>query len=232
MPALSKWLADAGVRRGGRLRDRTHSRRRVEPGSVAAYERVARTTSSLGFWPRSVHRRAAEAVALCLEAARSANPEIAVAGASAFGRIGQEARGPIPRWPEGLSAAARDAVDSLLRYARCGRRQEERRAEAMRSIERRWSVRRSTCSAPAIVGHREDRRRRRPRAAIFPKLKSANRNGADHGGERMERDGEGLTTSLLVMAPFGCHNRTHDHNSKGVPGRRHGRFLVARGRRQ
>ncbi len=65
------------------------------------------------------HRRTPEAVELCLEAMRSPDPEIAVAGVKAFGRIG--AKPPAaPEYPDPaqLSEWQRiDRMDSLLRYA-------------------------------------------------------------------------------------------------------------------
>ncbi len=85
---------------------------------LAAYKRVKddfkpRILAALG------HRRAAEAVSLCVEAMRSPNAEIAVAGVKAFGRIGRRPAAA-PKYPDAkpLSAWQRiDQQDSLLRYA-------------------------------------------------------------------------------------------------------------------
>jgi len=65
------------------------------------------------------HRRAPEAVALCLEAMDSPDPEIALAAVKAFARIGR----PLPEGrrfpdPEKFSAWGRmELLDSMLRYA-------------------------------------------------------------------------------------------------------------------
>jgi len=65
------------------------------------------------------HRRAAEAVGLCVEAMRSPNRDIAVAGVKAFGRIGRKPASA-PRYPDtkAMSEWQRiDQQDGLLRYA-------------------------------------------------------------------------------------------------------------------
>jgi HEAT repeat protein len=65
------------------------------------------------------HRRAPEAVPLCLEAMRSTNKEIAVAAVKAYGRIGRKPASA-PRLPDEktLSDWQRiEQIDSLLRYA-------------------------------------------------------------------------------------------------------------------
>ncbi len=65
------------------------------------------------------HRRAAAAVALCTDAMRSANKEIAIAGAKAFARIGSKPAAPPSFPPEaGLSDWQKmERMDSMLRYA-------------------------------------------------------------------------------------------------------------------
>ncbi|MSV28389.1 MAG: hypothetical protein EXQ52_06540 [Bryobacterales bacterium] len=65
------------------------------------------------------HRRALSAATLCNEAMRSANKEIAIAGAKAIARIGP-ATGAAPAFPSegGLSEWQKvERVDSMLRYA-------------------------------------------------------------------------------------------------------------------
>jgi HEAT repeat protein len=76
-----------------------------------------------GFKPRILaalgHRRAEEAVPLCLEAMRSSNPEIAMAGVKAFGRIG--AKPPEkPKTPDFDMLSdwnQMEAADAAFRYA-------------------------------------------------------------------------------------------------------------------
>ena len=85
---------------------------------LAAYKSVKdefkpRILAALG------HRRAAEAVSLCVEAMRSPNREIAVAAVKAYGRIGRKPPAA-PRLPDTkpMSEWQRiDVQDSLLRYA-------------------------------------------------------------------------------------------------------------------
>lgn len=81
------------------------------PGAPDAFK--PRILAALG------HRRAPEAVDLCVEAMGSPDPEIALAGIKAFGRIGKqpadERRFPSP---DKFSGWARiELLDSMLRYA-------------------------------------------------------------------------------------------------------------------
>lgn len=85
---------------------------------IAAYKPAADE-----FKPRILyalgHRRVSEAVLLCLEAMRSPNKEIAMAGVKAYGRIGAKPA-VAPRLPDtaGLTDWQKiDLTDSLLRYA-------------------------------------------------------------------------------------------------------------------
>jgi HEAT repeat protein len=85
---------------------------------LAAYEKAPdsfkpRILAALG------HRRAPEAVPLCLEAIGSQNQEIALAGVKAFGRIGREPA-ETPRFPAGDHFSPWEKIellDSMLRYA-------------------------------------------------------------------------------------------------------------------
>lgn len=121
------------------------------------------------------HRRAEEAVGLVVEAMRSADNEVAMAGIRAFGRIGKKPPAA-PRFPEpaGLSEWQKtDRLDSMLRYADEQVKQGNP-AEAMRVYrialdrpEEHWQ-----CAAVigiAKIGTPE------AAATIFPKLKSGNR---------------------------------------------------------
>ena len=140
---------------------------------VAAYRNVKddfkpRVLAGLG------HRRVAEGVGLCVEAMRSPNRDIAVAGVKAFGRIGRKPAAA-PRYPDtkAMSEWQRiDVQDSLLRYADA-QAKEGSVAEAigvyksaLARPEEHWQ-----CAAViglAKIGTAE------AAAAILPKLKSDN----------------------------------------------------------
>ncbi len=119
------------------------------------------------------HRRAAEAVGLCVAAMRSPNKEIAVAALKAFGRIGKKPASLL-RYPDTktLSDWQRiEHMDSLLRYAEA----QAKDGNATEAI----AIYRSALERPeehfqcaAIIGLA---RTNTPEAAaaILPKLKSA-----------------------------------------------------------
>ena len=174
VPALSKWLADAAVRE-----EAVYAIERI-PGSaanqalMAAYPRAAddfkpRLLAALG------HRRAAEAVAMCLEASQSANPEIRVAGARAFGRIGKKPAGAIPAVEaKGLTATQQtDVLDSLLRYAD-QQALDGNGAEATRIYRTALERPEAHLQCAGIIGIAK-MGTHEAAAAIFPKLKSGNR---------------------------------------------------------
>ena len=174
VPALSKWLADAGVRE-----EAVYAIERI-PGSAANQALMAAYAPAADdFKPRLLaalgHRRAAEAVAMCLEAVRSPNPEIAVAGARAFGRIGKKPAGAIPTVDrKGLSATQMtDVVDSLLRYAD-QQALDGNGVEAARIYRTALERPEAHLQCAGIIGIAK---LGTPEAAtaIFPKLKSANR---------------------------------------------------------
>jgi hypothetical protein len=121
------------------------------------------------------HRRIAAATTLCLQAVRSANPEIRVAGARAFGRIGAKPPGEIPRVDDAQLTGTQkaDVVDAILRYAD-NQAREGNAAEAMRVYRQGLERPEPHLQCAAIVGISKlgtaD-----AAAAIFPKLKSPNR---------------------------------------------------------
>ena len=94
------------------------------PGSASISSLISAYSSAADeFKPRILmalgHRRASEAVDLCVEAMRSSNTEIAVAAVKAYGRIGKKSSAA-PSYPGegGLSDWQKiDRMDSLLRYA-------------------------------------------------------------------------------------------------------------------
>jgi HEAT repeat protein len=120
------------------------------------------------------HRRAAEGVPLCLEAMRSPDKDLAVAGAKAFGRIGKKPAAP-PRYPDlkALSEWQRiDQMDSTLRYADAQAR-EGNTAEALRVYKTALDRPEEHWQCAAIIGIAK---LGTPEAAtvIHPKLKSDN----------------------------------------------------------
>jgi HEAT repeat protein len=85
----------------------------VDAYPAAAPEFKPRILAALG------HRRASAGIPLCIEAMRSSDKELAVAGVKAFSRIGQKPAAP-PSLPAetGLSEWQKiERMDSLLRFA-------------------------------------------------------------------------------------------------------------------
>ena len=129
--AVAKLLADADMREEAafcleRIPGNASIRALIDAYPDAAEDFKPRILHALG------HRRAADAVNLCTEAMGSSNPEIAIAGARAFGRIGKKpASDPPHADPSGLSEWQKiDQMDSMLRYADA-QVQEGNMAEAM-----------------------------------------------------------------------------------------------------
>ncbi|MEK7403964.1 MAG: HEAT repeat domain-containing protein [Acidobacteriota bacterium] len=121
------------------------------------------------------HRRAEEAVGLCLEAMRSPNKELALAAAKAFGRIGKKAAAA-PRWPDaaGLSEWQKiERMDSLLRYADA-QAAEGNAGEAMKIYRTALEAPEEHWQSAAIIGIAR-MGTAEAAAAIFPKLKSSDR---------------------------------------------------------
>ncbi len=118
VPAIAKEIQNADLRE-----EVVYCLERI-PGDAATQALIsAYIGASDGFKPRILaalgHRRALSAVTLCNEAMRSANKEIAIAGAKAIARIGP-ATGAAPAFPSeaGLSEWQKtERVDSMLRYA-------------------------------------------------------------------------------------------------------------------
>ncbi len=169
-PAVAKWVHDAALRE-----EAAYCLERI-PGPaplkalMAAYKEVKedfkpRILAALG------HRRAEEAVGLCLEAMRSPNKELALAAAKAFARIGKKAAAA-PRWPEaaGLSEWQKiERMDSLLRYA------DAQPAEAMKTYRAALDAPEEHWQCAAIIGLAK-LGTAEAAAAIFPKLKSSHRS--------------------------------------------------------
>lgn len=120
------------------------------------------------------HRRASEAVSLCVEAMRSPSREIAVAGVKAFGRIGRKPASP-PRYPDttAMSDYQRiDQQDSLLRYAD-GQAKEGNAAEAIGVYKSALGRPEEHWQCAAVIGLAK-MGTAEAAALILPKLKSDN----------------------------------------------------------
>ena len=174
VPAIAKWIGGAELRE-----EVVYCLERI-PGEASNQALMAAYKDAPDdFKPRILaalgHRRAPNAVSLCLEAMRSPNKDIAVMGARAFGRIGKKPAAP-PRYPDTKAFSetqATDVIDGMLRYADA-QVKEGNMAEAMAvyksALERpqeHWQ-----CAAViglARIGSAD------AAAAIFPKLKSDNR---------------------------------------------------------
>ena len=133
---------------------------------VAAYRAAAaefkpRLLAALG------HRRAEEGVALCVDAMRSNNAELATAGANAFGRIGRKPGGQF-RFPDGGAMS-----DAQLRYADALRDQGNH-VDAMRIYKAALERAEPHLQCAGIVGISK-MRTADAAAAIFPKLQSKDR---------------------------------------------------------
>ncbi|MCZ2147547.1 MAG: hypothetical protein LC126_07210 [Bryobacterales bacterium] len=163
--AIAKWLADADLRE-----EAIYCLERI-PGEgvnqvlVGAYraapdEFKPRILAALG------HRRAGEAVSLCVAAMRSPIASIAGAAVSAFGRIGKKPAGAF-QWPKGAD------VDAVLRYAD-HQREQGNGAEAMRIYKAVIARPEEHLQCAAVIGLA---RLGAPEAAaaLYPMLKSGNR---------------------------------------------------------
>lgn len=121
------------------------------------------------------HRRAAEAVNLCLEAMRSPNKDIAMAATKAYGRIGRKGSST-PRYPDprGLTEWQRiDETDSQLRFADA-QAKEGNHADAIRIYKTALDRPEEHWQCAAIIGIAK-LGTSEAAAAIHPKLKSENR---------------------------------------------------------
>lgn len=171
-PALAKSLASPDVQE-----EAAFCLERIPGDAVNREFLAAYTAVKDDFKPRILyalgHRRAAAAVALCLEAMQSPDERIAIAATQAYGRIGRQGAAA-PRFPDPARLTLWDrtaAFDSQLRFAdaqaAAGNHPEAIRIYklALDRPERHWQ-----CAA--IVGLA---RLRTPDAAvlIYPKLKSA-----------------------------------------------------------
>jgi HEAT repeat protein len=173
VPAIAKWIQTPAL-----AEEVVFCLERI-PGSapnkvlMAAYkdakdEFKPRILAALG------HRRAADAVGLSVEAMRSPNLEIAVAGVKAFGRIGRKPASA-PRYPDtkAMSEWQRiDQMDSLLRYADA-QAKEGSVAEAIGVYKSALARSEEHWQCAAVIGLGKIGTAEAA-AAILPKLKSEN----------------------------------------------------------
>lgn len=136
------------------------------PGAAAEFK--PRILAALG------HRRAPEGLPLCVEAMKSPNAELAIAGLKAYGRIGKKPA-VAPRIPDVKTLTpwqATEHTDSLLRYADA-QAAAGNAAEAMRIYKTALDRTEEHYQCAAVIGLAKlgtaD-----AAAAILPKLKSAN----------------------------------------------------------
>lgn len=140
---------------------------------IASYENAAdefkpRILAALG------HRRASGAVGLCVEAMRSPNKEIAVAGVKAFGRIGEKPAAA-PAYPDAEALSEWQKIgrmDGMLRYADA-QVEAGNAAEAMPVYQLALEHPEEHWQCAAIIGIAKIGTPQAA-AAIFPKLESDN----------------------------------------------------------
>jgi HEAT repeat protein len=174
VPAIAKSLGDPVLRE-----EVVYCLERI-PGPAAIKALMAAYKDAPAeFKPRILaalgHRRAAEAVELCADAARSASQPISLAGIKAFGRIGKKPAAPVkrmafkdqPLWDK------IDDTDSMLRYADA-QAKEGNAAEAMRIYKATLTLPEEHWQCAAIIGLSHIGSAEAA-AAILPKLKSDNR---------------------------------------------------------
>jgi hypothetical protein len=175
VPVIAKWIHQADMREEvafclERIPGAASNKAFLAAYSQAKDDFKPRILAALG------HRRAAEAVPLCVEAMRSPNKDIALAATKAFGRIGGKPAGAFrPPDAGSLSAFQRtEHMDALLRYADAQAKQGNA-AEALRLYKTALEKPEEHWQCAAIVGIAKIQT---PEAAsvIFPKLKSGQRN--------------------------------------------------------
>jgi hypothetical protein len=174
VPAISRWIHDPEL-----SEEVAYCLERI-PGSASIKALAAAYKDAReDFKPRILaalgHRRVEEGVSLSLEAMRSPNKELAVAGVKAFGRIGRKAPSS-PKFPDpkSLSEWQRiEQMDSMLRYADA-QAAEGNTAEAMRIYRTALEKPEEHWQCAAIIGMAK-LGTAEAAAAILPKMKSENR---------------------------------------------------------
>lgn len=162
VPAIAKQLASAELRE-----EAAFTLERIGgPAATRAFLSAYRDAKD-DFRPRILaafgHLRAAEAVDVLVEAMRSTNRDVALAGAKAFGRIGRKPAGSMP---------STDHADSQIRYAE-GRARDGDTAEALRVYRTMLDRPEEHLQSAAVIGIAK-LGTPEAAAAILPKLKSSN----------------------------------------------------------
>ncbi len=173
IPPIAKLLASPELRE-----EAIYCLERIPAAAAIAAIAAAYAGAKDEFKPRILaalgHRRAAEGLPLCVEAMKSPNAEIALAGLKAYGRIGKKPA-VAPRIPDARTLApwqATEHADSLLRFADSQARAGNA-AEAMRLYKAALDRAEEHYQCAAVIGLAKlgtaD-----AAAMILPKLKSAN----------------------------------------------------------
>ncbi|MBI4910507.1 MAG: hypothetical protein HY820_43235 [Acidobacteria bacterium] len=164
VPAIAKLLNNTELRE-----EAVYCVERI-PGDVANKALLAAARSAKDdFKPRLLaalgHRRIADATTICIDAMKSPNREVALAGARAFGRIGRKATAAVP-WPKPEDA------DAVLRYAD-GLRDQGNTADAMDIYKTMLRRAEEHLQCAAIVGIGKIKTADAA-AVLFPMLKHSN----------------------------------------------------------
>jgi HEAT repeat protein len=174
VPAIAKSIGEPGLRE-----EVVYCLERI-PGPAADKALIAAYKDAAAeFKPRILaalgHRRSAEAVELCADAARSASQPISLAGVKAFGRIGKKPTSPVKRmsFKDQPLWDRIDETDSMLRYADA-QAKEGNTAEAMRIYKTALAAPEEHWQCAAIIGLAKIGTAEAA-VAILPKLKSENR---------------------------------------------------------
>ena len=148
------------------------------PGTTADKALIAGYTEATNdFKPRILaalgHRKSADALPLCLEAMKSASPDIVWAATRAFGRIGKKAAVRFPQLDAWNEWQKTDALDAQLRYADA-QAASGNSEEAMNIYKQFLDRPEEHWQCAAIVGFGRIATVEAA-TAIYPKLKSPNR---------------------------------------------------------
>lgn len=172
IPAIAKLLSSAELRE-----EAIYCLERIPTAAAIGAIAASYAAAKEDFKPRILaalgHRRAAEGVPLCVEAMKSANAELALAGLKAYGRIGKKAA-VAPRIPDAKTLTpwqATEHADSLLRFADAQARAGNS-ADAVRLYKGALDRSEEHYQCAAVIGLAK-LGTAEAAAAILPKLKSA-----------------------------------------------------------
>jgi hypothetical protein len=172
IPAIAKLMTSAELRE-----EAIYCLERIPGAAAIAAIAAAYAGAKEDFKPRILaalgHRRAAEGVPLCVEAMKSANAELALAGLKAYGRIGKKPA-VVPRMPDAKTLTpwqATEHADSLLRFADAQARAGNS-ADAVRFYKTALDRSEEHYQCAAVIGLAK-LGTAEAAAVILPKLKSA-----------------------------------------------------------